>query len=95
MSACFQALLLRIPRGGCLIRTAVLTGVDFAVSVALFFLGAFAKLLKATVSFVISICLSVRPSARLHETNWFPLDGFSCNEHFSKICRENPIFIKI
>jgi hypothetical protein len=32
-----------IPRDDCLIRTAVLTGVDFAGSVAQFFLGAFAK----------------------------------------------------
>jgi len=93
MSACSQTLLLRIPRDGRLIPTAVLTGVDFAGSVAQFFLGAFAKLLKATVCFVMSICLSVRPSARLHGTNWLPLDGFSCNEHFSKICKENPIFI--
>jgi len=36
--------------------------------------GAFAKLLKATVSCVISVCLSVRPlGTRL------PLDGFSWN----------------
>jgi hypothetical protein len=35
------------------------------------FLGAFAKLQKATVSFV----MSVRP----HRTVWLPLDGFSRN----------------
>jgi hypothetical protein len=40
----------------------VLTSVDFAGSVAQF-LGALAKLLKATISFVMSICLPVRPPA--------------------------------
>ena len=37
------------------------------------FLGAFAKLRKATVSFVMSVC----PSARLHGTTRLPLDRFS------------------
>jgi len=36
-------------------------------------LGAFAKLRKLTGSFVMSVCLSVRP----HWTSWFPVVGFS------------------
>jgi len=54
------------------------------------FLGAFAELRKATVSFV----MSMRP----HGANRLPLDGFSWNltfEYFSKICRENSSFVKI
>jgi len=43
------------------------------VSLFVSFLGAFAKLRKATVSFV----MSVRPSVRPHETNQISLDGFS------------------
>ena len=31
------------------------------------FLGAFAELPKATMCFVMSVCLSVRPSVRPHE----------------------------
>ena len=52
------------------------------------FLGAFAKLRKATVS-----VLSVRP----HGTTLLPLDGFSLNlmfGYFSKTCREDSSFIK-
>ena len=55
-----------------------------------YFLGSFAKLRKATISFV----MSVRP----HGTTLLQLDGFSWNlifEDFSKICRENSRFIKI
>jgi hypothetical protein len=56
--------------------------------------GAFAKFRKATMSTVISICLSVRP----HRTR-LQLDGFSLNlvfEYFSKICREkNSALIKV
>jgi len=37
------------------------------------FLGAFAKLRKATISFVMTVRLSVRP----HGTTQLPLDGFS------------------
>jgi hypothetical protein len=58
------------------------------------FSGAFAKLRKTTISFV----MSVRPSDRPQGTTRFPLDGFSWNfifEHFSKICRENVSFIQI
>jgi len=48
-------------------------------------LGAFAKLRKATISFVMSVRLSVRA----HGTTRLPLDGFSGNmifENFLKIC---------
>ena len=58
------------------------------------YLGAFVKLRKATISFVASDYLSVRP----HETARFPLNVFSLNlmyEHFSKICQENSNFIQI
>ena len=55
-----------------------------------FLLSAFAKLRKATVSFVMSVLQ--------HGTNRLALDGFWLNlifELFSKICRENSSFIKI
>jgi len=48
-------------------------------------LDPFAKLLKATTNFVMSICLSFCP----HGTTRLLLDGFSLNlihECFSKIC---------
>jgi len=57
------------------------------------FLGAFAKLRKTTVSFV----MSVRPSVRPHGTR-LPLNRFSLNlicEYFSKICPENSSFIEM
>jgi len=53
-------------------------------------LGAFAKLRKATNSFV----MSIRP----HGTIQLPPNRFSWNsilEHFSKLCQENSSFIKI
>ena len=56
----------------------------------MYFLGAFAKLRRATISFL----MSVRP----HGTNWLPLDGFSLSllfEGFSKVCRVYSSFIKI
>jgi len=56
-------------------------------------LGAFAKLRKATTSFVISVRLSVCP----HGTTRLPPDGLSYNfifEYFSKICAENYSFLK-
>jgi hypothetical protein len=40
-------------------------------------LGAFAKLRKATLSFIMSLCPSGRLSVCLRETIRFPLDGFS------------------
>jgi len=55
-----------------------------------YLLGAFAKLRKATISFIVS--------ARPHVTIQLPLDRFSLNlifEDFSKFCRENSSFIKI
>jgi len=61
------------------------------------FLGAFAKLLKATISFFISVSPSVRPSVLARETTRIPLEGYSLNlmfEYFSKICLENSGLIK-
>jgi hypothetical protein len=58
------------------------------------FLGAFAKLRKATISFV----MSVRPSVCPNGTTRLPLDGVSWNatfEYFAKKCRQNSRFIKI
>ena len=40
-------------------------------------LGAFAKLGKGTITFVMPACLSNRPSVRPHATFRLPLDGFS------------------
>ena len=63
-----------------------------------FFLGVFAKLQKVTVSYGVSVCLSVRPSVRLHGAMLLPLDLFLWNfilEDFLKICLENSSFIKI
>jgi len=37
---------------------------------------AFAKLRKAIISFVISVCPSVRAPVRSHETTQLPLDAF-------------------
>jgi len=56
-------------------------------------LGIFAKLQIATVSFILSVCLSVSQ----YGTNRLPLDIFSWNiifEDFSKICFENSSLIK-
>jgi len=51
-------------------------------------LGAFAKLWKANISFVTSVCVSVRPSVRPHGTTRLPLEGVSLianknNGHFT------------
>jgi len=49
------------------------------------FLGTFAELRKATISFV----MSPRPSVHPHGTTRLPLDGFSWNfvfDYFSKVC---------
>ena len=54
------------------------------------FLGAFVKLRRATISYIMSVCP--------HRTTRLPLEGFTLNltlEYFSTICRENPSFIKI
>jgi len=47
------------------------------------FLGAFAKLRKATVSLILTFCLSARPRGKM----WLPLGGFLRNlilEYFLK-----------
>jgi len=71
----------------------VFTGLYCLFGVSCFFLDAFAKFRKATVSVVMSVRLSVCP----HGTTRLPLDGFSWNlifERVSKICRGNPSYIK-
>jgi hypothetical protein len=58
------------------------------------FLGVFSELWKATINFLVSVCLSVRPHGKAR----FTLDGFSWDlifEYFSKICREKLTFVKI
>ena len=40
-------------------------------------LGISAKLQKATISFMISLCPSIHPSAHLHGITWFRLDIFA------------------
>jgi len=57
-------------------------------------LGSFAKLRKATTSFV----MSVRPPLLPHGTSRLPLDGFSWNlmfEYFSTLSKENLRSIKV
>ena len=59
--------------------------------------GAFAKLRKATISFAMSVCLSVRPSFCLRGPTWLQVNGFSWRsifEYFSKMCLENSCLIK-
>lgn len=54
------------------------------------FLGMFAKLQKATISFIKSVCMQ--------GTNWNPLDTFSFNlvpEYSCKAHQENSSFIEI
>jgi hypothetical protein len=58
-------------------------------SIFTYILGSFAKLRKVAISFAVSVCLSVRPSA-WNNSHW---RGF--REIFRKICQENSIFIKI
>jgi hypothetical protein len=58
------------------------------------FLDASAKLRKATITFVMSICLSVcpsvRPPARMEQLGYHWADfQETWNERFSKICQEN------
>jgi hypothetical protein len=57
------------------------------------FLSACAKLRKATISFVMFVCLAVRP----HGTTRFLLDGFSWNlifEYFQKSVEKIPLSLK-
>jgi hypothetical protein len=60
---------------------------------------AFIRFSKIPISFVMSVCLSVRPSVRPAAcplvSAWLPLDGFSGQfilGNFTEICRQNPIF---
>jgi hypothetical protein len=53
---------------------------------------------KATISFVMSVCLSVCLAVWPHETTRLPLDGFSWNlifDYFLKMCRAASSFIKL
>jgi len=58
------------------------------------------KLRKTTISFVISLCLSVCLFVRLPLCkenlvfHWMEFYYIFTSEHFSKICKENSIFIK-
>jgi hypothetical protein len=59
-----------------------------------FFRPVFKKKKKATISFIMSACLSTHP----HGTYWLPVDGFSWHlifECFSKICQQSSGFFKI
>ena len=60
-------------------------------------LGAFAKLPKVTVSFVMSVGLSVRPSVRVVQlgSHWTDFNKISYPCISRKICRENSSFIEI
>jgi len=53
------------------------------------FLGAFEKLRKATISFAMSVCPSVRSSVYPHERSRHPLNGFSLNLVFRGFIFEN------
>jgi len=67
----------------------------FVWCVPFFILGAFGKLRKATIAFVMPICPSVRPSTPNNSTPteriWITFDI----RNFSDICRENSVFIQI
>jgi len=68
----------------CLCSLIYFTTILLAHKILQLFLGAFTKLRKATISFVMSVCpacrlLSVSPSVCLHGKPQLPLDGFSCN----------------
>jgi len=56
-------------------------------------LGAFAKLRKATISFVLSVC----PSVHMEQLGsyWADFHEISMFEYFSKICPENSSLAKI
>jgi len=53
------------------------------------FLGAFAKLRKATISFVTSVCPPIRPSFCPHGTARLPRNGFSWSFTFGYISLES------
>ena len=70
----------------------------FAADPEITVLGAFAKFRKATISCVLHVRFSSRPSVRPHGPPLLPMGGFSWNlpfEHFTKICREYSVYIKI
>ena len=62
-------------------------------------LGVFTKLRNVSISFVMSVCLSLCPFIRQSVwNNSAPTDGFSRNlifEYIWNICRENSVFIKV
>ena len=62
------------------------------------FSGAFAKLRKATISFVMSVCLSLRPSGRLsvhpRETSPLQLNEIRCSGIFRKSVTKIQISLK-
>jgi hypothetical protein len=62
------------------------------------FSGVCPKLRKATFIFIMSVCLSVRPTLCPHGTTRFPLNGFLWNlmlVDLWKICRDNSCSVGI
>jgi hypothetical protein len=59
------------------------------------FLGTYAEVQKATVSFVMSVCPSVCPSARNNSALTEQICIKFVFHYFSKIYKENLIWIKI
>ena len=57
------------------------------------FLGALAKLLKETISFVMSVCLSIRMEQL--DSHWTDFDEIFYLFFFSKVGQENLNFINI
>jgi len=55
------------------LHMALRTNIYFYIALRYWFLGAFTKFRKATVSFI----MSVRPSVHRHVPTRLPLDGFS------------------
>jgi hypothetical protein len=73
--------------------TAELNAVLRRTSMSVSIVGEFAKFRKATVCFIVSVCLSLCP----HGTTGLPLDGFSLNFlfwYFSKIYSEVQVSLK-
>jgi hypothetical protein len=70
---------------------------DATARLLLWVLGASCDLSVASF-WTVSFAMSIHPSVRLHGTVWLPLDRFSLDwifGDFSKICWENPCFIKL
>ena len=75
-------------------HTPILTG-KIVINSVLLFLGAFAKLRKATITFV--GCLSVRPPVSPYGTTRLPLDEYPWNlifEFFRKILEKVQVLLK-